>query len=506
MTGTSSSAPRALPGWALFALAGAAWAVRAGPLFWRGGAWGFPVDYDEGVYFTAASLLWDGVFPWRDFVFVHPPGILAWLLVPSGLGHFWLGPADGFAVARWLSPLLGAASVALAARLAGRRGGPVAALVAGGAQALYPELVIAEHGVFLEPVLNLCCLGMATALDLAEERPAGAARWTFVAGALAGLALSVKLWAVVWVGAATWVLLSRAGSRALVRFGVAAAAAAGLVLLPALLAEPRAFFEQTLRFHALRPPDGPAGALDRLGEIFHWRHFGSGLLALVGFAVTRQRLFQLAWLGTIALFLFARTFWNQYNAHLAPAEAILAGLGAAWLYARLEQRPRALRLAAAVLLCGALVPSAVHTARTYGRRAKELERKNAELAALVSDLRAWASQKDRVCAFEPAWLLAADRLVPHGAGLVPMVDSYALGLLDATRSGRSFADAAQAFDDPLSQRTVARALAGCDVVVLGPRGRVQLAAAQEEELLTRWRALTPEGAALDAYRRPSRGP
>lgn len=34
------------------------------------------VDYDEGVYVAAALTVLEGRFPWRDFAFLHPPGVI----------------------------------------------------------------------------------------------------------------------------------------------------------------------------------------------------------------------------------------------------------------------------------------------------------------------------------------------------------------------------------------------------------------------------------------------
>ena len=62
--------------WVLAVLAVGAWVLRVLPFFNRHGAFGYPVDYDEGVYFSASALLFRGELPYRDFVFVHPPGAL----------------------------------------------------------------------------------------------------------------------------------------------------------------------------------------------------------------------------------------------------------------------------------------------------------------------------------------------------------------------------------------------------------------------------------------------
>ena len=72
------------------------------------------VDYDEGVYIEAAWALRHGFLPWRDFVFVHPPGILLWL-APLTVG----GPKLALLLGRLGSALAGATNVVLAGRLVG---------------------------------------------------------------------------------------------------------------------------------------------------------------------------------------------------------------------------------------------------------------------------------------------------------------------------------------------------------------------------------------------------
>lgn len=65
--------------------------ARPGELF--GVAW-----YDDGVYFGSAVRLVHGVLPYRDFVFVQPPGITL-LMVPVALLSKVTGAACGIAVA-----------------------------------------------------------------------------------------------------------------------------------------------------------------------------------------------------------------------------------------------------------------------------------------------------------------------------------------------------------------------------------------------------------------------
>ncbi|HWD24554.1 MAG TPA: hypothetical protein VG368_03755, partial [Acidimicrobiales bacterium] len=44
-------------------------------------------EYDDGVYFGASLRLIEGVFPYRDFVFVQPPGITVVLAPFAALSH-----------------------------------------------------------------------------------------------------------------------------------------------------------------------------------------------------------------------------------------------------------------------------------------------------------------------------------------------------------------------------------------------------------------------------------
>ena len=470
-------APLAVLAVALFA--------RLGLMFGKGGGWGYAVDYDEGVYFSAASLVWRGALPYRDFVFVHPPGLLAWLLIPAGLGKLVLGPTHAFVLARWIAAFAGAASVSLVYRLAEKRGGLVAGLAAGLALALYPEAVVVDRGVFLEPVLNLCCLTLAFCVQRGTLGLAPEKRWLTFAGLAAGAAVAVKLWAGLWLLAALVTVLRAGGVRGVVRFCVWAAIAAAALMLPAAAAAPQAFLEQTLTFHTLRPPDGIPARWDRLTQLFSWRHAGSDLLALVGLVAVLARpglrrtslFFALVFLGTLAAFLANTTYWEQYNAHLAPSSAVLAGIGAATLWGLVRARPMPLKLAGALALCALSLFSIVGTRRTFGHTGALLEVREAVRAS-----------KARVaCAMEPAWLLAADQLPPRIGPAGQFVDTYAMGLLEAGRSGKKFDSAQAAFDDVASQEPYAEAVQHCDLLVMGERGRMELAAPLEDQVLKTWR-------------------
>lgn len=452
---------------ALGALALLAFGLRAFPLLGARGAWSAPVDYDEGVYFSAASYLLQGVLPWRDFVFVHPPGAILFLAATSAWTGPLLGVAKAFSLARWVAVVLGVLNTLLVANVLRRWDGALA-LLGAAFYATYPELVQVERGPFLEPLLNAVCLAMVWAL--VQERP----RWTLAAGALAGLAIGIKLWAVVWLVGGAW---AAASQRQLARFALGALGATLVVFTPFVLAAPSAFFEQVVLFHAWRPPDGLTERLPRLEQIVSVRHLASPLLAALTVALlvrtrrwnTLTRVGVVAWALTLAGFFASAAYWNQYNAHLAASEALVAAGALSWL----PPRARLPLLAACLVSLGMSVSHAIRRSRPP-----------ADPTHLVLADSPLASSRECVFTFEPGWALAANRLPPRETG--PLIDSYAAQLLGAVRGGKRFASAVDAF---ASQPEPPPALAGCEWLVAGERGARQLSL----ELLARSHVETAPG-------------
>src|SRR5271154_4896468 len=151
-------------------------------------------EYDDGVQFGDAARLFTGVIPYRDFVVVQPPGSFL-VMAPVALLAKVTGSAWGLAIARLLTAAADTACVALLGLLVRHRG-PVAAGIACGIYAVYPDALIAAHTFMLEPWLNLFCLLGALAVfdgDRLADRPRRLA-W---GGAAFGFAVAVKLWAVV---------------------------------------------------------------------------------------------------------------------------------------------------------------------------------------------------------------------------------------------------------------------------------------------------------------------
>ncbi len=479
-----------------------AFVVRALPLA-RFGAWEVPVDYDEGVYFSAAALLWKGVLPYRDFVFVHPPGLLYWLSTSAA----WvegLGPAAAFALSRWLAAALGALNTFLVGRLVARETERWAGVLAAALYAGYPEAVGVERGPFLEPVLNAAVLLMAW-----RWLGAPSVRRDLVAGALAAFACAVKVWGGIWVLAAL-VATERPPGRARLRFLVAASAVGLALLLPLASRSLGAFVEQTLWFHAVRPPDGSdwsgwAERLQRLAAIWGGGHRVTPLLAVLGLGVLAvdpsararrgARLIGAAYLLTLVAFMASSTYWSQYNAHLAASECALAGLAAAWLWRRLPARtPVAVAVALAAV---AVLPQLRRSVLAARARAPEQVR-------LGQTIRHGVPPDDCVFALEPAYALAGDRLPPHRPAGRASVDTYASMLIAAAEGGARYPHAAQAFSTERAQGPAMALLAQCRFAVLGWRERFQLSEATRAWFHGAFEVAAPPSGGPALYRR--RGP
>ncbi|HJU66117.1 MAG TPA: hypothetical protein VJ596_10590, partial [Gemmatimonadaceae bacterium] len=141
----------------IWAIAGAGLLLRLAPLLIPGGFLSYRVNYDEGVYFSAAALLAGGVVPYRDFVLVHPPGLSLLLAPVAGLALIF-DPAVVFGAARVLVAGIGVINTVLAGRVALHHFGPLAGVAAALLYATHPETIREERGPMLEPMLNLACL------------------------------------------------------------------------------------------------------------------------------------------------------------------------------------------------------------------------------------------------------------------------------------------------------------------------------------------------------------
>jgi Dolichyl-phosphate-mannose-protein mannosyltransferase len=438
--------------------------------------------YDDGVYFSASALLVRGTLPYRDFVFVHPPAIL-YALAPVS----WLpDPRDGFAAARVLASVIGAANIFLIGAIVARASNPAGGVIAALLYAGYPDAVVAERSPYLEPFLNFACL-LSAWLWL---RPA---RKPVAAGIAAGLACAVKFWAGVWVIAAV-IAAGRKRMRDALLF-VAGGAAAGLAALgPLALAAPRNFVEQTLRFQLSRPPDGVMELSARLRDMADSGHRAATLFALVALVVIlvkrgitpAQRFFTIAMLLTVAGFLASSSYWNHYNSHLAASQCAVAGLGAAMLL-----RDRRWAAVAAVIVVLAI------DFKTLRAMSKDLRAPSGELMAVAQTVPQLVPKDASFFAFDPTWSLVSGRL-PDAP---PLVDSYGAMLLTAVTHGQRYPDTGAAFRGGVPQPAIRTRLDRSDFVLLGWRGHWQLDEPERAFFTARFRCVNPEAEELCVWQK-----
>ena len=313
-------------------------AVRVGTILRGGGPHALSVFYDDGVYYAAASAVAFGRMPYRDFVLLHPPGIV-WALLPFA----WLGrlttDSDGMAAARLAWAVLGGLNAGLVVVVT-RRFGLVAALAGGAFYALWPTAVRVESGPLLEPlgtVALLSALALLSARGVADRRGVQVA-----AGAALGLALVVKIWWAVPVLIVMGYVALRYRGRALLHVALGAAASASVVCLPFFLQAPGVMWRMVV-LDQLGRGRVSDGALERLSQIGGAETFkllgrsatqvaGTGWLVLAVLAVgcalaawgsVEGRLFAVLTVSVVAVLLAAPSFFGFYAAFAAPMFALV---------------------------------------------------------------------------------------------------------------------------------------------------------------------------------------
>src|SRR5215471_2962003 len=302
-------------------------------------------EYDDGPYFGSAVRLVHGSMPYRQFVFVQPPGITL-LMSPAALLSYWTGTGWGLAIGRILTLLAGTAGVTLAGLLVRHRG-LLAVLVTCGITAVYSDAVAAAHTVLVEPWLVLFCLAGALAVFDRDRITTSTKRLAW-GGVLFGFAGAVEAWAIVPVIVLAALCLPRLKRAAIYAGGVAAGFL--IPVLPFALAGPRQFYHSLItaqvgyRAHAAR-----VGVLSRLRDMIGFPFSLSwsrttlllAVLALVIFvivaqaaavAVTHRPPPTLDWFATVsavlivAMFLWPPQFHYHFAQFLAPFMALALAL------------------------------------------------------------------------------------------------------------------------------------------------------------------------------------
>jgi hypothetical protein len=347
-TGLRGLGDRVTPATVIVILTALALAIRVYLLLRPGFLLGV-TEYDDGSYFGSAVRMADGQLPYRDFVFVQPPGITL-LMLPAALLAKVTGTAWGLAIGRILTVAAGAASVPLAGLLVRHRG-VLAAAVACGICAVHPDAILASHTVLVEPWLVVFCLIGALALFDGDRLATG--RRVVWGGAAFGFAGVIEAWAIVPV-IVVLLITARVPRRAL---AFAAGVAAGFVIpaLPFIALAPDRFYRNVIIAQiGRRVAAKSVFTLYRIREMIgvtdltHISRTMVGLFAvliivfviigmMVAWAILRSPAPPLDWfaLGTCAvmagLFLWPPQFHPHFIGFLVPFLAMMLALTAARL-------------------------------------------------------------------------------------------------------------------------------------------------------------------------------
>jgi hypothetical protein len=207
--------------------------------------------YDSGVYAAAALHFVSGAMPYRDFVFVQPPGILL-VMSPMALFSRVFGSHDGFVLARVMTALVTALNASLLAWLVRPRG-RIAMLIAGCGLALTPVAVFFSSGVRLEPYcICFVLLGSLTIYSDDGKRGQLSARRLAVGGLFFGLAALIEFWAFFPFLALVICLIPSTRNRVFVFIGAAGTTFVALAL-PFFLSSPKNFVAEVFREQISRP-------------------------------------------------------------------------------------------------------------------------------------------------------------------------------------------------------------------------------------------------------------
>lgn len=312
-------------------------------------------SYDDGVYFSASIALLHGRLPYRDFLFLQPPGILV-VLAPFAALAPWLGDANAFVVARLGFLLLGAVNATLVA-LALRRFGALAALAGGAFYALSLASAHTERSTLLEPVGSFGTLvALAVLLRPGSDGPASAGcgahpRREQVLLLVAGLALGLGVTTKIFFAVAALIIVLAARRRAVPL--LVGCVVIGLAVGSLALATPDAAWRQIVLDQLGRPrlTPSPVNRLTSILQVARVPDVAPVVVLLVALAATAGccllavrvrggRLPVALLLASFPVLLSAPSYFRHYAALTAAPLALVVGIGVAEAVRRLAPAAR----------------------------------------------------------------------------------------------------------------------------------------------------------------------
>ena len=296
------------------------------------------LGYDDGVYFGAATAFVHGLVPYKDFVMVHPPGILL-ILAPFSLLAKITTDAFGLYLARLFFMFIGATNTYLIFRV-GRRFNRSTGVIAALIYATWMPVVRIERTPYLEAI---GCLALLVALYLLQK-PKVFTNRVVISGAFLGFTVATKLWFAVSVAIITlWFLFYREFKRAFL-FGVSAVTTFLAVISTFWIRAGNRFWELILNAQ-LNRGGGYIDPESRISQIFNYASLnfihkerirvaiGIALILLV--AIPFVKFFRRREQGLLILALFVAqfivlmktpVFFNAYPSFVAATFALIAGI------------------------------------------------------------------------------------------------------------------------------------------------------------------------------------
>jgi alpha-1,2-mannosyltransferase len=230
-------------------------------------------NYDDGVHFAAGLGLVNGLLPYRDFLLLHPPGVVL-VMAPFAAASWVIGEPDAMAVARVTWILLGGVNAILCG-LVLRPLSRVAGLVAALFYALSIGAVYVEHTALLEaPATTALLLGL-----LITRLPGSGdgihTRHYVLAGLVLGLSPVLKIWGVVAVLVVVVAIWAQRGRRPAVVTLAASVVSCAAACLPFFLAAPREMWRMVVVAQVGRRRANERVS-DRLSDVLGVREWGYG--------------------------------------------------------------------------------------------------------------------------------------------------------------------------------------------------------------------------------------
>src|SRR5664279_4721162 len=306
--------------------------------------------YDTSVYYAAADALIHGRMPYRDFVLLHPPGLMLAVTPFALLGRLTTDHI-GYAGANLGFSVVGALTAVLVVRVVKTLGlGARGAAVGGLFYAAWFTSVSAEFLARLEPLGNLLLAAGLYAVILARARRG----WPLfaLAGAALGLAMSVKIWFVVpLVVVAAWLVIVERRLPVIGAFLAGAIAACLVIDGPFLLLAPAHMWSMVIS-DQLGRARMKLPLLDRLAQVSSSpsaaRHLGTGgqLALVVASGLVLVAVLVLAWrtnaarvmvvlvLVQLAVLIASPSYFGFYGDYVAVALAVTVAAAAVTLTGR----------------------------------------------------------------------------------------------------------------------------------------------------------------------------